>query len=604
MEPSSINLARETKESYANAPSTNNRTNFCKKLRYFGKLAQTILFSPPTTLITLGLHAVKMLTWVPVKAGCYKIAGYHTESAGYFEKESLDTIKALRDFLFIPSIAKRAFLDLIAKPENFVDDLSEATEKEFLQVPCRAKMLQFSSYLHGCKSFRVLHPEAIQELPANSDPDLKAVNANKIFQPDVLAINFGLPNVATFVTEKEQNGSIQTVKVDAFSLKRKPMEYHPTNGKIQSGLFFVPTNIPKEALARFKDAAKSLQGRKDITCVNTNCRVLKEAGFSIEGVNMDEVVFPNTLMEHLLFRNVFYTGSDGVKHKVHFQMVNTTGDSIESLCEKIDSAVVGTQCRHSRRNADTEENRKARGAAAKALIALEESQLKAQTADEQELKEGVRDAAKRKISISVPSFIGNAAARIWGRHTIYEVDLSDKRAEITQAFQQLSQGPTGMSVKLHPFPQKKPNLSTRIKRDFLFSGPMIRFLRRHMMGRVDTFYLNTQNLFQHLKSNNGERFNYVLLDDKVVLARIQVSKTDEAHKKNADWALCKHALLSARQDVNCSGEVWYDPQEGTYMMNRDSGTYQPSPEHLNATVGLANYIFGLTFKTAHENGGH
>jgi hypothetical protein len=93
--------------------------------------------------------------------------------------------------------------------------------------------------------------------------------ASNIFKPGIMAINFGTPNVSTFVTKLEKDGVIQTVKVDAKSLRREAMTYHETNGKIQSGIFLILSNLPKEALERFEQAAEALQGRKDITCVNT-----------------------------------------------------------------------------------------------------------------------------------------------------------------------------------------------------------------------------------------------------------------------------------------------------------------------------------------------
>ena len=136
----------------------------------------------------------------------------------------------------------------------------------------------------------------VTEFPAANDPMLKTVMASNIFKPGIMAINFGIPNVSTFVTKLEKDGITQTVKVDAKSLRREAMTYHEkVTGKIQSGVFLIPSNLPKEALERFEKAAKDLEGSKDITCVNTNCRVLQQAGFSIEGVTMDDVVFP----EHL-----------------------------------------------------------------------------------------------------------------------------------------------------------------------------------------------------------------------------------------------------------------------------------------------------------------
>lgn len=435
--------------------------------------------------------------------------------------------------------------------------------------------------------------------------------ASHIFQSDMMAINFGTPNVATFVTEAQADGSVQTLKVDAYSLHRKEMEYHPTNGKIQSGVFLVPTNLPPEALERFKTAAAEMQGRKDFTCVNTNCRVLQKAGFSIEGVAMDGVIFPNTLIEHLLFRNVFYTDLAGNKHKVHFDILNTSQHNLEEFFDQVDMAVLGTRLRHRRRDADTEENKKARGEAAKALIAAEEARLAAASPDERADDEYL---GQRKVTISVPSCLGDLVARFWGRHTMYEVDLSDRKEEIAAAFQGLGiqsereEGEEDRAVKLVPFPQERPSFVTRLKRDLFFSRFMIRLLRRHMMGHADTVQLHTQDLFKHLESTKGARLNYTLLDDKIVLARVQANgDSREVHRKTADWALSKHALLSGRAEVYCSGEIWYDEAEECFKMNGDSGTYLPSPDRVTIVVRLANEIFEThkpgrrVFKAVTEN---
>jgi hypothetical protein len=338
-----------------------------------------------------------------------------------------------------------------------------------------------------------------------------------------------------------------------------------------------------------------MQGSRDITCVNTNCRVLQKAGFSIENVAMDEIVFPTTFMEHLLFRNVFFTDKEGKKHKIHFDILNTTEANLEALANQVDTDVVGTRLRHRRREADTEEMKLARGAQAKAVIALEEERL-AKEVPPVWLKNN--DLDRRKVTISVPSCLGNLAAYVWGRHTIYEVDLSDKKEEITQTF----------GTKLKPFFQKNPSIATRLKRDIFFSPFMIHLLRRHMMGRADVVHLYAQDLFKHLMSIPQEaRLNYVVLDDKVVFAKVHSNdNTDGTYKKIADWALSKHALIADRKEVHCSGEIWYDANQKCFMMNDNSGTYSPDLERVQKVVNLANTIFRAEasnpiFKVAPQN---
>ncbi|MBA3957736.1 MAG: hypothetical protein H0X51_04990 [Parachlamydiaceae bacterium] len=575
-----------------------------RRICFFLKLVQTVILRPPVTAITLAVRLGKLLTWVPIKAGVYKLTGYHTEASDFFERSYLDTGKALRDLLFIPSVVRRAFQDMVARREIIMDDIpSRPAAKDkggYLAVAHTDRTYQYSSYLHGCGSFTVIKPEIIGDHDAPSDGSLKTVMASHMFTPGIMAINFGTPNVATLVTEAGEKGSVKTSKIDAKSLWRDNMTYGDSRGRAQSGLFFVPKNLPEGALERFKTAAVKAaevevggkKGRKDVTCVNTNCRVLQEAGFSIEGVAMDGVVFPNTLMEHLLFRRVFYTTTDRVKHRVHFDILNTTNKSLEEFATNVDTAVIGTRLRHRRRASDTDENKKARGVAAQAMIKSEQERIAlAESEPEQKVRE--EGLGKRKITISVPSFLGNIAAQIWGRHTMFEVDLADKRDRIAQAFSEAG------AVKLKPFPQKKPSCGTRLKRDFFFSRPMIGLLRRHMMGRADVIHLNAQDIFRKLKGTKGDKINYVLLDDKVVLARVQANgDTKEGIKKAADWALSKHALLAGRQAVHCSGEMWYDESSDSYIMNSDSGTYLPDARRVAIVAGLANEFFGDRFRVA------
>src|SRR5262249_29167971 len=132
-----------------------------------------------------------------------------------------------------------------------------------------------------------------------------------------------------------------------------------------------------------------------------------------------------------------------------------------------------------------------------------------------------------------------------------------------------------------------------LKKVIFFSGPMIRFLRRHMMGRVDEVYLNTKDLFSHLKSIKEDRLNFAIEDEKVVFARVHPNANHGTAGKTADWALSKHALIAGRKDVYVSGEVWYDEKAGYYMINDDSGTYEPEFARAEAAGRLVSEIFNI-----------
>ncbi len=565
---------------------------------FCGKFAQTILITPFTTTAHLTCRLVKLLTWDICKSGILTVSGRYPKAAAFFNEKYYKTWEVALNLVLIPSVAKSAFWDMVRSNEEFKDTLKAEKPLNYLnpkinpETDISRPVSQFSSYLYGRRSIDVIRLPLIKEFPAKSDAALKTVLASLFLKPDVMAINFGVPNVATFVTE-EINGSIQTLKVDAKSLWREDMTYHETNGQIQSGIFFVPTNLPPEGLLRFKEAAKKLADAekklKNITCVNTNCRVLKEAGFSIEGKEMNDVVLPMTFMEHLLFRKVFYTDLEGNKQEVHFDIINTTADSLEDHFEKIRMAVVSTRKRHSDRHNDTEDNMEMRSKASRKIMEAQKTLFANLTATQQ----NDLNFTKRKVTISVPSCLGDRIAQIWGRHTLYEVDLSDEKDTIKDLFKDVEMLP--------PFPPKEDmSFFTKLKKYFFFSSFVIRFLRRHIMGRVDTLYLNTPDLFNLLKSTKGEHLNYVILENKIVFAKTKANgESEEAHRKVVDWALSKHALLAGRKDVYCSGEVWYEEDEnkvGSYNINNDSGTYTPKDEHVKAAAQLAKEIFGKEFK--------
>ncbi|OJU80665.1 MAG: hypothetical protein BGO10_02485 [Chlamydia sp. 32-24] len=544
------------------------------------RFATTIFITPVSTSFKLAFNTVKLLTWDVSKSTVLTLMGYHGEGATFLQERYLNTMRKLRDLAFIPSLAHDAFKNMMAKGELFKDDLPKVKPQSYIKTLYSLHLGVYSSSLYGRKAFHFARPVDIKEFPAESDGSLKTVMAGHFLKANVMAINFGVPNVATFITEAKEDGSIQTTKVDAKSLKREKMAYHPTNGKIQSGIFLIPTNLPDEALGRFKEAALKLQGRTDFTCVNTNCRVLKEAGFSMEGKEIENIFFPNTLFEDCLFRNVLYTDLKGVKHKVHFEIVDTTGLGLEKHFERVDFAVVGTRYRHKLRKNDSQENRKARGLAAKALVEAEKARLASFTQEELDLS----NIKRRKISVSVPSRVGDAIAYFLGeRHTLYEVDFADMQNVIGNAFKHLE--------KLQPFPQEKPNFVTRLKRDFFFCKMIINLIRRHLMGHSDHLHLNTLDLFNHLKGVQGS-FNYVVLEGRVVLAKVTPNgNSNLGYQKAADWALSKHAVLSGREEVYCSGELRYDITKKCFIVNGNSGTYLPTDEHVKIVAQLANEIF-------------
>lgn len=549
-------------------PSGSSRNVF---LEVQTKLAKTILLQPATATLELIYRSLRLLTSASLQA---ILGSADTEEAKtLIAVEGIKTLQAARNVLAVPLKIAAVLNEKMSLGERSTDVQPGLTPQEYLKTEYDISFQYFASEHFSRENFKVITPRQIHEMPVFSDPSLLAVMGSHFLKSGLMGINFGCPNVALFTTHESTEDAGSVYKVDAKSLKREDMQYKDTQGKLQSGYFLIPTNLPKEAMVAVEEAAKKLQGRRDYTCVNTNCRILKEAGFTVENMELEDCYLPTTCMENFLFRNVYYKGQ-----KVHFDILKTTPLSLEEYFDKIDAAVLTTPVRHHIRDHDTAENKKARDAEAKKIISEEKKSLA--TSFVNLVSDKVAQA--REVKISVTSYLGDMAARVWGRHSIYEINLADKKTEIMNAFGNHS---------LKPFPNENPSLMTRMKRDFLFSQTAINFLRSQMASRYNTEKLNTQELLDLLKSTEGARLNYTLFADRIVFGRVSLPKAEEGYKQAADWALSKHALLAGREEVLCAGELWYDQASDQFFINDDSGTYFPKPDDVKKMAKLANETF-------------
>lgn len=555
------------------------RTN---KVYLARKLAQAILWRPFVATVALAYRTIKMLTYVPLAGLVTRARTSGNEATGkYLFSEYVKMLKTVRNFACIPLKIKRVIDDIRAESVVFQEGGARMTPKEYLKTEHNVSFHHFSSdHLSSGSNFRVVTPVGIEEMPAYSSPDLDVIMASDFLKGRMMGLSFGSPNVALFTTQ----GDDPTItKVEAKSLRRADMVYkRDTEGKLQSGVFFIPTNLPEEAIKAIEDAAEKFEGCRHNTCVNTNCRILKAAGFTMDGVDLDDIYMPTTFMENILFRNMYYE-KDGKKYKVHFDIVKTTSLSLEEYCEKVDGAVLTTRIRHKRIHQESRETKLARSEKMHEMAAAEKVRLAAQGKLQEEAMSADVPAEQRAVKVSLTSCLGNLAARFWGRHTIYEIDLSDKKEEITDLFRD--------RVMLSPFPQKKPSWLTRLKKTIFFSARSIKFLRRHMNRRQTSEMMDTKDILRLLTSSEGSRLNYVLLPDRVVIGRVHLGSAEGAHQKAADWALSKHALLADRKLACCAGEVWYDKVEGRFKINGDSGTYLPDDDRVKIVVDLAKQVF-------------
>lgn len=200
-------------------------------------------------------------------------------------------------------------------------------------------------------------------------------------------------------------------------------------------------------------------------------------------------------------------------------------------------------------------------------------------------------------TISPPEFFAvstsvsknNFFTKIAGRHTHYALNLSDNSMVIQTQFNQLAKLIRDTPAELKPYAFAHKSLTVRVKKLFL-SNFVIRFLRNHMVNFVES---DSKNILVHLRSTaTSKRLNFVLLNDKLIVTEIRVSRhRSNSIKRIFDEILSKHAVLANGQAVLCSGEIWWDRKTKQFKINCDSGTYRPNFERTQLVAEIANRYF-------------
>lgn len=302
-----------------------------RRLHYLKISISACLFRPAIKTFVLFSHIVKLVSWIPGKIIYYKINGEQAKATAFFNNACFKTGKVANDFFNVPSFIIRAVKDFYYNTQLSNEFLSTLQSKKSYLKPeqeYEESIQKIHSDLHGEKSFYVINPKQIDTFASHSKPSLTLVKLSDFLKPKLFAIGIGSPHITSFSLEK-QNDQTYTNKFEASALYLQSRFHQSEQNNIESGVFLLPTNLPPEIFERFHSAIIAREGTRSLTCVNGNCRLLAEAGFSIEGIDLKKVMFPKTFMEHLLFRKVFYTDSHGKKQQVHFDLLNTSSKTLD-----------------------------------------------------------------------------------------------------------------------------------------------------------------------------------------------------------------------------------------------------------------------------------
>lgn len=435
--------------------------------------------------------------------------------------------------------------------------------------------------LHGRQQELIDVSDVITERLAKSDPHLRVVNLDHIFAEGKLFLGFGRPNVYLGIPNQTEEG-LGYAKVEAKSLKRADTKVIETHDRVQSGLLIVFKDLTPEQVERILTSATAHQGTRRWTCVNANCRILSDAGFTIGGESLKEYFFPVRL-----FKDILRYGLELDGQPVEFDIVKTTPGYLEDIGLSITHAVSTTLCRHGEKACDSvkkklEQNTYLMKVMNKLGIAVFEEksapQLEKPIYESEIVKAQIPEDLLKTydMDVSEPSMFGQLLRLLWGPHSLFEVQLPREEVE------------AALPSTLKPFPDPNPSLSTRLKKHFLFSQPMVNLIRSQLSHSYKRLGRLTHNLFVDMLRTHSEdlpnKYNFVVTGDRLIVMKLDIRSS------GVDWVLSKHVLMSNyAKDVRFAGEIW-KTADGTMHFNNNSGTYKPGSD-LNPPKVLFEKLF-------------
>lgn len=424
----------------------------------------------------------------------------------------------------------------------------------------------FGSHVDEVVDASSIRERTIQDLRVFRISDLFA-GKNEIF------LGFGLPNV--YLTVPDGKGGYE--KFAAKSLKRAPSVVEDTRNFVQSGIMLRLLNLPDHAAEKLRAAMRLHHGKKYMTCVNANLRVLEDAGFTSGQRKLSSIYMPYALLSYLLSNGLAFEGKS-----VQLEVVRTTQANMESYARQIIAAELMTFCRHGERMLEAKSQKSKLWSAARAavtapfkligvvggLVGFKSTPAVISREVAPALPASVDYEHDFRVKLSVPSSAGTILRQFWGAHALFTGE-------------QTRVNPLDyLKARLQPFPQKNPNFVTRVKKRVLFSKFVIKLIHKVLApAYADLGLKSERDVYDMLRTDSAKKsnkYNLVITVKKIIVARTTVGV------KIIDWVLSKHVLASGYDpDVLFAGEVWKDC-DGVIHINGNSGTYQPTDEEVLA----------------------
>lgn len=386
--------------------------------------------------------------------------------------------------------------------------------------------------------------------------DIKVFKIENVVKENYIFIGFGKPNV--FLGYKEQD---KWFKFDAKSIKRATSKITDTRGFAQSGLIFVIKNSNVDMMNKIKNSSQKFVGTTNWTCVNSNCRVLQDAGFTSGDQPLSDFYFPMPLARHIIKNGLYFNGE-----KVELEFIKTVQNYLESFGMSVIRSQWNTLYRHTKRYLRA---KRKHSKSLEILNNIKKKIIPQKTSNNEKLEDVVTyfpsdiECEKNlKLTISKPSRFGVMLRWIWGPHSFFSIEQKTNTIE------------EYLPEKLKAYDKKETTFVNCAKQYILFSKPVIKFIRRHLHKTEEIFDNSSErdlyNMIRTHTENKPHKYNLVITGDKISVIKIEIKYG------LIDWILSKHVLLSGySKDVRYAGEFWKS-ENGDIYFNNNSGTYAPN----------------------------
>ena len=383
--------------------------------------------------------------------------------------------------------------------------------------------------------------------------------------PQNPVIVFGVPNVALILPNEARDG---WDRFAAFMFWRQASFIADTKGRVQAGIFFELSDAPAQAVTALREAIGTLEGTRKASCAHSVALALHRAGFSTGGKSPRWIYRPSRLASTLWRNGLEYRGQH-IELRI-IQTHSSVSDHFVWVWKREANSIPRLVRKY---YANSQHGRAPVFEAASETIEMSDDLWNT-------------TGTRANLGITVPSRLGTNLSYIFGEQPEFVVQLPQALDD------------PRLPETLKPFPGKLDRI-TWLKKNILFSRPVIWFMRKHLATRIDWIgAVPVRALIPMLRQSPGpdrdEAFVYNFTLSRTELRLKRLLNDNGRDQKIIAWLLAKHVLQAQYKNQALAGEVWaYTDEDGSIVvcLSGNSGTFKPEDERVTAAVEILGRMF-------------